>query len=265
MMNTVEEIIKNHKKICWYPSAGADFRELLFLSEQYCKWRNVPISSDELPDLFILTDCNPSDICFTKTLGTTCVEELNGDYYSLMRYLFKSLDGRTLITLRNRVECIEKIDIPFDSNLFCFEPSNNYGNAYFIQAKVHSKPLGIWNVDMLYILTENTNFGLHYLVKHNIFIDYIVRVRYGDAFGGSRLSGEWLLKLLRPLNVKYFLSNPITEDSFKYIPTLLLQDNYLEYKDIIEDTSKIALKEIYRVNAITWSNQGDICWYKIEN
>ena len=265
-MIDIETMIKSYKRICWYPSAGADFRELLFLSEQYCKWKNIPITSEELPDLFILTDCNPKDTFSPKNIaGLTCIEKLNGQEYSQMNYLFDSLDRRTLITLRNKVECIGTINVPFDSRLFAFKPSNNYGNVYFIQAKIYSKKLGVWNADILYILTENTNFALHYLIKHHICIDYLVRVRYGDAFGGSMLSGEWLLKLLRPLNVTHFLSKLVTEDTFNYIPELLLNDNYSNYKNILTDTSTIALKELHRINAMTWSNQGDIYWYKVES
>ena len=265
-MIDIETMIKNYKRICWYPSAGADFRELLFLSEQYCKWKDVPVPSTELPDLFILTDCNPQDYFSTRLpVGTTCIKHLNEPDCSQMDYVFDSFDRRTMIALRNKVECIAKIDIPFDSRLFNFKPSNNYGNAYLIQAKIYSKPLGVWNADILYILTENTNFALHYLIKHHICIDYLVRVRYGDAFGGSMLSGEWLLKLLRPLNVKYFLSKLVTKDTFNYIPELLLNDNYLDYKDILTDTNTIKLKEIHHINAITWSNQGDIYWYRVES
>ena len=49
MMIDIETMIKSYKRICWYPSAGADFRELLFLSEQYCKRKDVPVSSTEQP------------------------------------------------------------------------------------------------------------------------------------------------------------------------------------------------------------------------
>lgn len=266
MMIDIETMIKSYKRICWYPSAGADFRELLFLSEQYCRWKDVPVPSTELPDLFILTDCNPKDIFFTKTIaGLTCIEKLNEPEYSQMEYLFDSLDKRTFIALRNKIKCIGTIDVPFDSRLFHFKPSNNYGNVYFIQAKIYSKKLGVWNADILYILTENTNFALHYLIKHHICIDYLVRVRYGDAFGSSVLSGEWLLKLLHPLNVTYFLSKLVTEDTFNYIPELLLTDNYSDYKDLLTDTNTIALKELHHIPAIRWSNQGDIYWYRVES
>ena len=182
MDNTIEKLIKSYKKICWYPSAGADFRELLFLSEGYFKWRNVPIALEALPDLFILTDYDPTDICFTRTLGKTCIEKLNGQDYSSMKYLFQSLDRRTLIPLRNKVECIGKIEIPFDSELVISPPSLNYGNVYFMQATVYSEQLGTWNTDILYILTENTGFALNYLIKHhkNDLAEIVKKARKND-------------------------------------------------------------------------------------
>ena len=56
-MKTVSEAIRNYKHICWYPSAGVDFKPLLFISDWYYKKNNVPIDEGQvLPDLFIFTD-----------------------------------------------------------------------------------------------------------------------------------------------------------------------------------------------------------------
>lgn len=77
-MRTTEEAIKQFKHICWYPSAGKDFRPLLFISNWYYKKNNVPIDDgQEFPDLFILTDhCG----LFDSHGDTSC---LGDAYYQL--------------------------------------------------------------------------------------------------------------------------------------------------------------------------------------
>ncbi|MBO4426391.1 MAG: hypothetical protein J5776_05230, partial [Clostridiales bacterium] len=56
-MRSIEEVIKDYKHVCWYPSAGSDFRALLFLSDWYYKKNDVPMDEGQvLPDLFVMTD-----------------------------------------------------------------------------------------------------------------------------------------------------------------------------------------------------------------
>ncbi|MCR5616164.1 MAG: hypothetical protein K6F45_08380 [Saccharofermentans sp.] len=42
-MRSVEEVIRLFEHVCWYPSAGSDFRPLLFLSDWYYKKNDVPM------------------------------------------------------------------------------------------------------------------------------------------------------------------------------------------------------------------------------
>ena len=63
MLRTLNDILKTHKHICWYPSANADFRGLLYLSNRYFEWKKIPREAgQELPDLFIMTDIYPHEI-----------------------------------------------------------------------------------------------------------------------------------------------------------------------------------------------------------
>ncbi|WP_035765042.1 DUF7663 domain-containing protein [Butyrivibrio sp. NC2002] len=259
-MKSVDEIIKSHKRICWYPSAGADFRELLFLSPKYLKWKSVSISKKELPDLFILTDCFPHDCSFKRTPSPSYIERLNHDNYSDLNTIVH--DSRTRITVNDKIEEISFSGIPFDEIFFNFDISDNYNKAFLMNLHIDSDKLGEWDSEVLYILVENTRFALDYLYKNKIHIDWIIKVRYGDAFGGSTLSGDWLLKLLGPLNVKYYLSNKVTESSFEYIPESIIKE-YPIHKEILNDTSLQNLEEVHRVDAVTWSDQGDIYWYRV--
>jgi len=77
MIDSIEKILRNYNRLCWYPSAGADFRVLLFLFQQYVKRYNISISTEELPDLFILTDCNPKDTSYVERRGFSDIDVLN--------------------------------------------------------------------------------------------------------------------------------------------------------------------------------------------
>ena len=47
-MRTIEDAIKNYNHICWYPSAGEDFKPLLFISNWYYKKNSVPMDEGQV-------------------------------------------------------------------------------------------------------------------------------------------------------------------------------------------------------------------------
>ena len=225
---TAEDIIHEHSSICWYPSAGGDFRALLFLSKQYCEWKGVDIRPEELPDLFVMSDCNPKNTTYTGGHGLLNVEMFNtGDIFSVKRFDIYS-DIHTTITAFG-IQVLNRLNITCDDQLYGLNKSENYGCAFFFKAHVSSKQLGEWDTDILYLLAENTE--------------------------------DWLLKLIPQLNVKYYLSGEITDAAFDYIPDLL-NTKYPEFKYIWNNTDKVNLKEFYCVDGALWSDQGNIHWYK---
>lgn len=127
---------------------------------------------------------------------------------------------------------------------------------------IWSKQLGEWDADVVYVLVENTTFAFDFFVKEKISVDYIIRVRFGDAFGGSRMDGSWLLKLLKPLHTKYFLSTYVGPRDFEYVPQQLVE-GMKRYIDIAKNTDILPIQSIYRVDGSTWSDQGDIYWYQM--
>ena len=257
---TAEDIIHEHSSICWYPSAGGDFRALLFLSRQYCEWKGVDICPEELPDLFVMSDCDHKNITYTGGHGLLNVEVLNAeDIFSVKCFDIYS-DIHTTITASG-IQVLNRLNIPCDDKLYGLSKSENYGCAFLFKAHISSKQLGEWDADVLYLLVENTGFALRYLLPNRLSVDYIVCVRYGSSFGGSGLPGKWLLKLIPQLNVRYYLSNKITDDSFDYIPELLCA-KYPEFKHVWSNTEEIDLKEFYCIDGTLWSNQGDIHCYK---
>ena len=101
------------------------------------------------------------------------------------------------------------------------------------------------------------------MIKNNVNVDYIIQVRYGENFGDSTVSGDWLYKLLKPLNTKYYLRNEFSHEKANRT-VAEIQDKFPESNIVIDDKSKVNLREIHRVEESLWSWQGDICWYKVE-
>lgn len=258
----LKDVVKQHNKICWYPSAGADFRALLFLSKQYLEWKDVPMDSVELPDLFIYTDCKPTDYNWTGYSGRSFISDLNEPpfRYKKMSALYR--DSKTEIFLNKPIEELQCQKFSFDERYFGFDVSKNYGKAFLMNVHIQSKQLGEWDAEVVYVLSENTTFAFDFFIREQITVDYILRVRFGDAFGGSSMDGSWMLKLLKPLHTKYFLSTYVGLRDFEYVPRELV-DGMKRYEDIVKNTDLFPLQSIYKVNGSTWSNQGDIYWYKV--
>ena len=106
-MRSTQEAIRQYKHICWYPSAGKDFRSLLFLSDWY--FRNNELALDEgqeLPDLFVFTDYQGLSDYYEEEYGKEGFEFLKPgfrliekEYYSNSTTidLLYSLKSRSLI------------------------------------------------------------------------------------------------------------------------------------------------------------------------
>ena len=261
-MDSIEKILRQYNRLCWYPSAGADFRVLLFLSQKYFERNKINIPTDELPDLFILTDCNPQDIPYVKRRGFSGVDVLNSKAAENIREFNAYSDDDTEIKATG-LRKVGNIKTHCDKRIYHLEKSDNFGCAFFFHAHIVSRQLGEWDADVLYILTENTDFALRYLIPQRINMDYIIRVRYGDEFGGSALSGDWLTALLPVLNVKYFLSTRIDSKEIDDQPKLIKP----MYPDLEADwdNKDYNLVDLYIVSGKTWSDQGDIHWYRVES
>ena len=208
------EVLKD-KTICWYPSAGEDFRPLLYLSEQYVSTRDAIKNISPLPELFVFTDYHnsyfDSNYKGLKALSEGTLRK--GDY------LFDdSVRGTLHFDCKNtkiKVLSIKKIDIDiseFDHSLAGNEPSARYGTGYLMDVQIMSTDktriknnLGTYDMHILYIFAENSAFAEIFL-RESIRVDFLLRIRYGVSFGGSRdTDGEWLKYAAPKLGVKYFL------------------------------------------------------------
>ncbi|MCH5192830.1 MAG: hypothetical protein J1F11_02640 [Oscillospiraceae bacterium] len=265
--------LKGRRSICWYPSAGSDFRPLLYLSKPfYDKHEELSADKDLLPDLFIMTD-------FQMNEYTDCSGPGDLYYYDYMRMhhpnnfdkiskgslrqgdiLYR--DRCTSITVKNTFRIFID-DIEVKKNLITFkEIPEWYGTGCCITVEVNSfgstaQKLGKWETDIIYLYAENTAFAKQILIQNKINIDFIVRVRYGGNYGGSTNFGSWLFDLADTLNVKYYITDPINYEHDNW------DTGVMEYLKKGTDTSP-ARPRLTSFYERQWYDNETVNWYRVE-
>ena len=185
----IEQFI-GEPRIAWYPSAGTDFRALLYLHPNYSKLNPASIQEPSPPDIFLFTDYNP---------------------FMSSRILDKKiiyLDRKTRILIQD-IEELPKLNLPLHEELVV---SRNGGaltdKAVFMNLKIISDRLGIFSFPVLYAFAVNETFYCNKLVPSQAIISHIIHVRYGGGLGGGGYAtGIWLLNVLKVLRCELLISD----------------------------------------------------------
>lgn len=237
---TLKQYLKQLNSICWYPSVGYDLRETLYLSKQYANYKGWCI--DTHPDCFIITDYAP----YYNT--EWIFGALNGP-----KELFN--DGLTSITAKSAKE-LQKLYIPFHQSLVVCHPNSDYGRTICLDIDINSNVLGNFSSKLVFVIIENTAFGIDFLLKNGIKVDYIVHVRYGEGpGGGGRSNGMFTKRLLSSLQTKYYISernDPAESDI----------EAFEIYGETLSTLSEPSLEPVYFIPGYSWSDHGDVVWYK---
>lgn len=257
--------LRKHKSICWYPSAGSDFRPLLYLSKSfYEKHEELSAENAVLPDLFIMTDCQALGYQNYSNYTACHHQEIDKMQNGLLKrggVLFE--DSSTRLTVKT-ISQFSISDIEPQEELIDSEKiASCYGQGYYMTLQIDShgnptKALGTWEVDIIYLYAENTAFAKKILLQNQISIDYIVRVRYGGGFGGSNGTfGLWLYYLAGPLNVKYYVSsvyNDLRGDVGDDIAK-----SYLE----VDSGTRFEMPQLTSLYSRKWYNGEPVEWYRV--
>jgi hypothetical protein len=175
-------------RIAWYPSAGDDWRDLLFLSERYRHVNPALLPEPAEPDIFIHTDY------------------LAGDYFNpfgcdvLIQHAH-----RTTITVLHE-EVLPPLRIAFHPDLVGCHPSPLLGKVAFMILGVESDRLGHWNLPLIYAAVENTAMA-DLMLKRKARVSHIVQMRFGHSLGGGRIHPSFLRKLVEPLRTEAFVTD----------------------------------------------------------
>lgn len=169
-------------RVAWYPSAGNDFRSLLFLHPEYQADCVVPP-----PDVFLFSDVAhyPSK----SFLNTPILYE----------------DSRTTLTVLS-MKMVGTLGLPQRPELVHAERHELTNQVYLMEVKIESSSLNERIVPVYYAFCENTALA-DYLIRRRIKVSHLIRVCYGNGWGGSLASGAWLLNAIKPLQCEAFISD----------------------------------------------------------
>ncbi|SEQ79575.1 hypothetical protein SAMN02910369_02445 [Lachnospiraceae bacterium NE2001] len=268
------DTIKKYNNICWYLSAGGDFRPLLFLSEvsysDYSQhfWDEYPEEDRVIPDLFVFTDImanKPFDYTKNEKVESD-LPKLNTDNWGSIRKIYN--DEYTDIRV-NTVARFNNVVGTDSKNMFDNESdiniSDNYGSAFLMNISVYSKKFGKehrWNVDVLYVLGANAFVAKELFLKNDITVRSAVEIRYIGTYGGKKLFGQWVKSLFRYLGTEYFIGNKeyIEKKDTEYnLDVKTLKDVFYGY-----DLSRCPdLSVISCVPQKLWNNRSTVKWSKV--
>ena len=252
-MRTTEDAIKKYKHICWYPSAGKDFRPLLFISDWYYKKNNVPHNDDqEFPDLFILTD-----LCglFDSHGNNSCL----GDAYYQLKEGFCEPDARLMhVEYKNssteiivkKFEKLRDLGLPFDHEYAAFDKASDYNSSLLLNVEIVSRINDVINryeTSILYAAVLNEFFADNFLLPNNIKTEYLVVVAYG-AFGGGHYDSKWILQKHKEFGIKYLIGNDY---------------GWRHMAEDYPDKPTPNFNVIYWIDGEQWSKGSPVIWYKL--
>lgn len=253
---SLKDVISNHRSICWYPSAGDDFKPLIFLNQN--GYRNFDIPEDngqEFPDMFIMTDVLYP--MFFSDERNPISQLNNSDSWRRITELYR--DFKTTVSVVKSRK-LRRLDLELDTEMLSYEYSNeeNYGNVFCFTVKVETRlywpyDLKQWYMTVVYVIAENRAFARDFLMKNNIKVDYVPVIRYGEAMGGgSAISPNWIRSILGAIKCKYYICNAHYAREEK---------NMVYFEDY--DIPATELKEIKRISGNHWSEYGDVVWNRV--
>lgn len=227
-------------RIAWYPSAGTDFRDLMYLSPRVAEAFPSAGPEPPPPDLFLHTDYYPWSATGPLPAGPVLHE-----------------DRHTRVSVRD-LEELPRCDLPLDPELVRFpEGSDLTGRAFFLWIALRSDRLGEITAPVLYVFAENTAFWAERLLPAGARLSHLIRVRYGGGFGGSAASGVWILHTLAALGVEVFITDG--HDQIQSGDAYALS----RYPALRALPPPLLGPPLRVVPGYLWSNHGDVSWHRL--
>ena len=268
------EKFEGESRIAWYPSAGKDLRDVLYLSSAYdelSKGKDVGHFSGidgrnkvEPPNIFIHTDY----------LGPW------------LRGSVVYTDEETRITIAHS-ERLPDLCLPLSPELVAF-PKRKYttDRVLFLELNVESRLFGSYTVPLIYAVVENSAFCVEKALAMNANFSHIMHIRYGGGCGGGGHSkGDWLENVLKPLNCEMYIADYSKScDYLKYydkwsglydikefrneLPLAekrIISDRVQDpaskkYPSLLDNKEDLNLEIVSILESKLWSGSGDVTW-----
>lgn len=229
---------KLHKaRVAWYPSAGTDFRPILYLHPDYQSQCNVP-----KPDIYLFSDI--LDFPSSKFISGNVLHE----------------DSKTKLTALS-VDYIGILKLPVRPELVPSSNPHQFTNhLYKIHVQIESTELERSSVTVYYAFCENTALA-NYLIGHRVRVSHLIRVCYGSAFGGSAASGAWLLNTTQALRTECMISDKVANWYYEPSDWREADDFAVKYFRHISTNNNSSLE---LVDQASWGTHSTY-WYKLSH
>lgn len=226
-------------RLAWYPSAGADFRDLLYLHRDYREHRPGLPGEPAAPDLFLHTDY--------------CV-------LGVPDFLDQPLlheDDRCRVTVE-RIQELPPPGVPFHGELVAFDANHATGRMVFLELAVWSDRLGQFRVPVVYAFVENAAFCARCLLRGGARVSHVVQVRYGHGLGGGRTGPEWVRRQLPRLGAEVFVTDAAEENDSAN------EKVYARFPALIADPVESAAWPVLRqLPQSSWDGYGAVRWRRV--
>jgi len=226
--------LKVEPRIAWYPSAGEDFRDLLYLHPNYLPTSRNSSLVPPCPNIFLHTDYFPWEN--SRFLDNSSIH----------------LDDRTSIFVKS-IEELPRCDLPLDDQIVDFpKGSSATGRVLFLEVGIDSDALGEFSVPVIYAFVENSAFCAERALPKKAVFTHIIHIRYGGSYGGSKSSGIWMLNVLKKLRCECFITDS------HYHERAADERIYDLYPALRGSDETIELERIRTIPSASWSNHGEI-------
>ena len=178
----------SQERVLWYPSAGGDFRDLLEMGTERRRRHGIKLE--------------PNVICHTDRRALS-LQPMTGVIHD---------DGRT------RVECLARYPLQIRPGL-CIDwasyplrgmnrsDSEASKRIELMRIRVLSQTLGIFERSILYFVIDNHHFLEQVLLRHQIKLSHLVKVRQGGWSTRRGLCLSVIYALMGNLGLKYLVAD----------------------------------------------------------
>lgn len=227
-------------RIAWYPSAGTDFRALLYLNPRFAAQEPAAVPDPEPPDIFLYTDYFPWSN--SKFLDGADVH----------------VDPRTTVRA-TLIEQLPRLDLPCDPQIVDF-PAGSQATSLvlYLELLVRSNKFGEYPARLIYAFVENEAFCARCILPQQGQLSHIIHIRYGGGLGGGgKAAGGWLLNVLGRCGCECFITDG---DHRMFSGDSAALRLYPELKA----KKKPTLKPWRVIESKRWSEHGDVSWNTVQ-
>jgi hypothetical protein len=229
--------LKGEPRVAWYPSAGEDFRDLLYLHPRFLDANPATKTDPREPDVFLHTDYYPwSSILFLDN-----------------RVVYH--DDRTQVRVQS-IEELPRCPVVCDGQIVEFPQQHDIaGRVFFLELDIESDVLGCFSRPVIYAFVENAAFCAERILPNTGRISHVIHVRFGAGLGGGgQSSGIWLLNVLRVLRCEVFITDS------HYARQFGDERVYELYPSLAGNEDVTPLERIRVIRSNAWSGHADVSW-----